>query len=69
MGYFDDYPGTLSDGYVPDYSVRLKPLTKKQVENITYSMVNLYSGYSNKRKYEISKLVVQLQELTTFDAD
>ena len=67
--YFDDDPGTLPAGYVHDYSVKLKPLTKKQVENITYSMVNLYSGYSNKRKYEISKLVVQLQELTTFDAD
>ena len=67
MDYFDDDPGTLPGGYVPDYSVKLRPLTKKQVENITESMVNAYSGYINKRKYEISKLVVQLKELTTFN--
>ena len=32
-------------------------------------MVNAYSGYSNKIKYDISKLVAQRQELTTFNAD
>ena len=69
MDYFDDDPGTLPAGYITDYSVKLKPLTKKQVENLTDSMVNAYSRYSNKRKYEISKLGAQLQELTTFDAD
>ena len=69
MDYFDDDPGTLPAGYVPDYSVKMKQLTKKQVDNITDSMVNAYSGYRNKRKYDISKIVVQLQQLTTFDAD
>ena len=68
MDYFDDDPGTLPAGYVPDYSVKLKPLTKKQVDNINDSMSNAYSGYIKNRKYNISKLVVQIKELTTFDA-
>ena len=29
--YFDDDQGTLPDGYVHDYSMKLKPLIKKHV--------------------------------------
>ena len=60
MDYFDYYPVTLPDGYVSDYSLKMNSLTKKQIDDITDSMVNVYSGYSNKSKYDISKLVVQL---------
>ena len=69
MDYFDYYPVTLPDGYVSDYSLKMNSLTKKQIDDITDSMVNVYSGYSNKSKYDISKLVAQIHELNTFDAN
>ena len=41
------------------------PLSKHQVENILQVLVASYSSYSSDRQYEVSNLVVQMQEIVT----
>jgi hypothetical protein len=48
-------------------SVRVKPLTKKQVSNILTAVCGAYSSFSEEQQFEISNLALQLQEVVCFD--
>ena len=44
-------------------SLRVKPLTKKQVSNILTAVCGAYSSFSEEQQFEISNLALQLQEV------
>jgi hypothetical protein len=48
-------------------SVRVKPLTKKQVSNILTAVCGAYPSFSEQQQFEISNLALQLQECVSFD--
>ena len=48
-------------------SLRVKPLTKKQVSNILTAVCGAYSSFSEEQQFEISNLALQLQEVICLD--
>ena len=48
-------------------SVRVKPLSKKQVTNILTAVCGAYSSFSEEQQFEISNLALELQEVVCLD--
>ena len=48
-------------------SVRVKPLTKKQVSNILTAVCGAYPSFSEPQQFDISNLALQLQEVMCLD--
>jgi len=64
---FTNRPGTVPVGYIPQSGAKVKPFSVKQMNNIWEGVTSGYKGYSVKRQWEISELVLKLQELGTGD--
>ena len=66
-GTADVHMTPIPPGYLPDQSVKVKPLRLKELENITRSVIASYCTLSTEEQFEISRLTVELQELVLFD--
>ena len=68
----DKFTGDNSDvipvGQLPDSSNRIQPFSKKHVENVLNVVVGGYNRTSESKKYQISMLVLKMQELMTVDS-
>ena len=51
--------------YLPEQGNKTKLLTKKQMDSIWGGIMTGYSGYTDKRKHDMSLLILEMQELTT----
>ena len=52
-------------GYLLDQGNRTKPFTKEQTDSMCSGVMVGYYGYTDKRKHEMSLLILGMQELTT----
>ena len=57
----------IPPGYLPDNTVKVKPLRVKEIENIMRSVLGSYNTLSEEEQFDISCITVQLQELVMSD--
>ena len=53
--------------YLPERGVSTNPFTGKEVENVLHSVMSGYNSFSRTRQYDISLLVLQLDDLMKSD--
>ena len=61
-----NYPPCVP-GCLPEKGTKVTPLRVKEIENVMKSVMGGYNSMSLPEQFDISQLVVQLQELVTFD--
>lgn len=56
-----------SPGYIQDKNSKVKPFSKKTVENIFTTALEKYSSLDNEKKFEINTLALQIKALLLSD--